>query len=677
MLILVFSCLLGSLFGQVRDGKADITAGEVTSLAGYWKFEYGSQHTLMQIPAGWIARGVWHDGAAVYRADFRALDIREDLIVAMPRSLGAYEVYWNNVLIGTAGRIGPGGELAAADSRLRVFTIPRAEIRPENEMKLVVRGEGALGGLLGTSFIGPRTPAERRLDWRTLWGAVLVGAFFSAALIHLVYFVFGRRDVHYLFFAFLSVLMGATALMRGSWTHLVNPSPLLTLGCIIVSMHALPPALGAFLGHFFNYGKRTVITALFIINAIAVLAFFAVTAGLIRADVYSRDILPWVLLLPVAGFGYGGFLILRAWRERRFGARMMLAGFVVFAVLSLLEVAANRGLVPGLSLGVEGYLALMLAMAIAISVQFQQAHRALEKAHVKLARSEDRYRSLVEGSRQLIVSLDSSFLVLDANQSVRVWLGQSPEQIRGRHFVELVYSRGDDPARLMVLEKLERALLFGEHSRFAASLRTSLDEPREMEIETESVATGEGSILLVKAGARESSELSKFCEEERQRYSIGNFIVLAELVSVRLTEKIESLLASDELFSFRMALRELLINAIEHGNLEITFAEKTRAQADGTYYSMVQERQRSPDFAARRVHIEYFFSGGVFEAVIRDEGRGFDHRAALARKPETLFEEGLSHGRGILIAKSEFDEMSYNDAGNEVTVRRKFPVQPA
>jgi anti-sigma regulatory factor (Ser/Thr protein kinase) len=58
----------------------------------------------------------------------------------------------------------------------------------------------------------------------------------------------------------------------------------------------------------------------------------------------------------------------------------------------------------------------------------------------------------------------------------------------------------------------------------------------------------------------------------------------------------------------------------------------------------------------------------LFEITIRDEGGGFDWRKLPAVAPENLL---AFNGRGIFLTKIYFDEVSYNELGNEVTLRKR------
>ncbi|MBX3326672.1 MAG: response regulator [Nitrospira sp.] len=118
------------------------------------------------------------------------------------------------------------------------------------------------------------------------------------------------------------------------------------------------------------------------------------------------------------------------------------------------------------------------------------------------------------------------------------------------------------------------------------------------------------------------------------------------------------------------ALQELLFNAVEHGNLEIQDHEKQKALADGCYDQLLIQRLAQARLRNRQVTIRVFHerSDNHLEYRITDEGTGFPWRTVLARSHEMRESDGAS-GRGILLAKTLFPSLTYNDLGNEVTLR--------
>jgi hypothetical protein len=53
-----------------------------------------------------------------------------------------------------------------------------------------------------------------------------------------------------------------------------------------------------------------------------------------------------------------------------------------------------------------------------------------------------------------------------------------------------------------------------------------------------------------------------------------------------------------------IGIREMILNAVEHGNLNINFEEKTKAQAEDSYIEFLMERQKEPRYSQKKVTIE-------------------------------------------------------------------------
>ncbi|MEL0084150.1 MAG: response regulator [Gammaproteobacteria bacterium] len=69
-------------------------------------------------------------------------------------------------------------------------------------------------------------------------------------------------------------------------------------------------------------------------------------------------------------------------------------------------------------------------------------------------------------------------------------------------------------------------------------------------------------------------------------------------------------------------LAELLVNAVEHGNLGITYAEKSALLADNSWRAEIDRRLSMPEFAQRRVKVSYHKTLTSMTFLIEDEGDG-------------------------------------------------------
>ena len=124
-------------------------------------------------------------------------------------------------------------------------------------------------------------------------------------------------------------------------------------------------------------------------------------------------------------------------------------------------------------------------------------------------------------------------------------------------------------------------------------------------------------------------------------------------------------LASDQAETLGLALRELLLNAIEHGNLGFSFEDKASALADGTWCKRLAERAAAHPYRGRAVRVFPDWAKDRVRFTIRDEGRGFDWRSLPdPTDPLNLLRD---NGRGVMMAQLSVDELYFNETGNEVT----------
>ncbi len=117
-------------------------------------------------------------------------------------------------------------------------------------------------------------------------------------------------------------------------------------------------------------------------------------------------------------------------------------------------------------------------------------------------------------------------------------------------------------------------------------------------------------------------------------------------------------------FRIGVALEEALVNAIVHGNLEVS--SKLRELADDSYEKLIDERQQDARYAQRRVFLNCRLTPQTVTFSIRDQGPGFDV-AALPDPTDPRYVERPC-GRGLLLMRTFMAVVEYNDKGNEVTM---------
>lgn len=136
----------------------------------------------------------------------------------------------------------------------------------------------------------------------------------------------------------------------------------------------------------------------------------------------------------------------------------------------------------------------------------------------------------------------------------------------------------------------------------------------------------------------------------------------------QVTLQLPSIMPDEQIINLKIGIEEMITNALEHGNLGITFQEKSTALEDGTLQGLLAERGRASDAAGKKIHITSVLSTESFEITIRDEGEGFDWRALPDVAPENLMS---FNGRGIFLTKIYFDEVIYSEKGTQVTLRKR------
>lgn len=124
----------------------------------------------------------------------------------------------------------------------------------------------------------------------------------------------------------------------------------------------------------------------------------------------------------------------------------------------------------------------------------------------------------------------------------------------------------------------------------------------------------------------------------------------------------------------RAALHEMLLNAVEHGSLDISFPSKQEALAANTYDELLRRRRLDPRYRDRRVtiRITYDRPGRAIEFRVADEGQGFDWKRMWSRDPESVPAEAPC-GRGIHVARALFPDLRYNNRGNEAILTIPLP----
>lgn len=167
---------------------------------------------------------------------------------------------------------------------------------------------------------------------------------------------------------------------------------------------------------------------------------------------------------------------------------------------------------------------------------------------------------------------------------------------------------------------------------------------------------------------RKHSELMNRLCERHESYVVENDVNLLMAVSRHLQSILTDSWSLDRTDRLRIgtALEEALLNAMYHGNLEVS--SELKEQDHQAFYTLADQRRQSVPWIHRRIYVRCWVTPQEAKFSIRDDGKGFDPSTL----PDPTDPENLARpfGRGVMLMRAFMDEVSYNSMGNEVTLRR-------
>jgi len=155
------------------------------------------------------------------------------------------------------------------------------------------------------------------------------------------------------------------------------------------------------------------------------------------------------------------------------------------------------------------------------------------------------------------------------------------------------------------------------------------------------------------------------------RWELGND--LAEVTPV--VTLLEGRLARDGFvdetarIQLSVALREAIVNAMLHGNLGLSSAEK---ETDPDAHDrLASERRAVSPYRERRVRVTVTETVDDVTYVVSDDGPGFD----LDTVPDPTDPANLERtcGRGLFLIRTFMDEVSHTDGGRTITMVKRRP----
>ena len=178
------------------------------------------------------------------------------------------------------------------------------------------------------------------------------------------------------------------------------------------------------------------------------------------------------------------------------------------------------------------------------------------------------------------------------------------------------------------------------------------------------------TVLELARGGGTMSRVLEWLAYTESRFVLDNDVsIIPDLIS-HLEMSIVQVKDVDEtaLIQVGVALREALVNAMYHGNLEVS--SQLREAEGGLYEEAIAARRGELPFRVRRVHVTARQTPTEVVYVISDEGPGFDP-SALPNPTDPAQLEKVS-GRGLLLIRTFMDEVTHNERGNEITMVKRL-----
>ncbi|TGK01111.1 PAS domain S-box protein [Leptospira semungkisensis] len=512
---------------------------------------------------------------------------------------------------------------------------------------------------------------------------ILLGIYFGSlmvmALYNLFLFLSTRERTYLSFFLYVSSGILVQWALNGYAFQFFWPNSVSWASHIVTSLSFLVAGTTAdFVRTYFDAGRNysgsdRVLKVISSLSYILTIIGYFIPFGLTLAVYifFSTITFGAILYLGFQGFARNlrpALFFLGAWIALVLGALLFVLRFSGW--ISHNVTIAYWGVEIGTSLHI-----LLLALALAdrvndLSKDLSSKVEDLNEAKHAIEQSELRFRNLFEGAEELLLTLDQDGKIKDANRTLSRLTGYRPKEVEEKNFLDLIYSfegQEDSIVLLLAEEKLQEHLKTRKTVEFHSEFKQKyVMEPKPVKIRLQSFESESGRMVLGKVSEISEDILSRFLVSESMHFTVNNYLRNADILSRQLTSNLSQFTGSEVITAIRTCVREVLINAIEHGNLGISFDEKTESMKTGNYMEFIQKRQREAFYGARSMTVAYSLNAKRIGFEIEDQGDGFDFKKVLNLDGDKLNEESYTHGRGIMMTRKVFDVVKFNDKGNKV-----------
>ncbi|MCP4130109.1 MAG: PAS domain-containing protein [bacterium] len=625
-----------------------------------------------------------------------------------------WEVYVNGNLVRREVSLSPQGEIQQRRNMIDVFIGMHSSCLKQGTNILAFRIIGDPAYIrTGLQRNGPYeideydTLLKRYANHPAL---VLMFIYLFIGLYHLFLFLGRRKEVYNLFYGLFSFCLFIFLLSRSSYIYSIIPDTGIITRLELVALYAVLPFLGAFLDFLLlkKINKITIVCSgiCLLLIGLTIPAPLPLGQDLLRVwEGFAVFFLFYYLVFEVGKACFSDIKKLymkKTSQEKGRSAAFVISvfqamittvagnlflGFLTLVFCAFFDIFDEIMLATSIGMVKYGLIIFTIGITLVLANRFQIVHKRIETLNFDLADtvnhlnhlnaqisiSGKKYRLLVEGTHDIIFTLDEKFRFTAINNAVKQQLKINPEVVIGKNFLDTLHddsfadSGKETITRSLMHETLEQLLTDKKPVTFKAGFKSYfVGEAKQMEVRLEYVCVEGRNEILGKASSVLEDSLLNYLVSEQVEYSIKNYLLTADEISHRLTMSLPKYVDSIKASIVRISLREILINAIEHGNLDVSFEEKSEALHSDTYVSFITNRQNNELNANKRVFVDYSLDSERVVYRVSDEGKGFNFEKFMDQDGKELNEDLMMHGRGIMMAVGAFDEVRYSNEGSRV-----------
>ncbi|WP_304226019.1 ATP-binding protein [Gracilinema caldarium] len=546
-----------------------------------------------------------------------------------------------------------------------------------------------------------------------VWSFALCAIYIFIGFYHLVLYLFRRQDRYNLFYGLFSMVLGLYLAARLHSAYLIVPDSEYLLRIEFTSLYMVMPLVSAFIEvlsiNKTRWGTRIMAIYSALLSAFTIFTPLPFAHDILRIWQISAlgmalYIFVYAVLWDFISTGY------RRWKRNAtsqdkhgfigqlghdlihtpLGNILIGAGFLFFT--AIFDILDSIIFLKDIVLSRYGLFVFTIGSALILANRYGFLFKQLNYANANLEnrlnelsaakataeRNERKYRSLFNGTNDPIVLLDKEFRFKECNTAAIDYFNLEGVDLsyiseKTPKLYEKLYE--DQREHISLAERFaelgERLFNSSQPIEVQAQLRSPLGDFKSCTLRMESIKTPEGIEILLRVIPDSRDDLAQAFVEGREHFEIENTLSAADDISRHVCANLSKYMPQEDANFAMVCVREIIINAIEHGNLEITFDEKSKAQRERRYFEFLQERKDNPAYKDRRVQVEYSITPQRALFRITDEGKGFNHQKFLEQVANPN-PEILEHGRGLFMTLAAFDRVVYNDKGNQVTLEKRF-----